>query len=182
MNAGRKGTIRTTEVAMKRRARALLLLSLLTCSVLAQSRSNVDLANAPVPAGTRHIQYGADPLQFGELRVPSARGPHPVAIVVHGGCWAAKLGSGEERLLAMGMMRPLAAALSDAGIAVWNIEYRRLGNSGGGWPGTFQDVGRAANFLRALAADNELDLTRVIGIGHSAGGHWVVKSDRAAIV
>src|SRR5262249_26915640 len=66
---------------------------------------------------------------------------------------------------------PLAAGLTDAGIATWNIEYRRVGNAGGGWPGTFQDVSRATDFLRTLARENSLDLTRVIAIGHSAGGH-----------
>jgi acetyl esterase len=67
-------------------------------------------------------------------------------------------------------MRPFAAALTDAGIATWNVEYRRLGNAGGGWPGTFHDVGQAADFLKTFADKNQLDLKRVIAIGHSAGG------------
>jgi acetyl esterase/lipase len=71
-------------------------------------------------------------------------------------------------------MRPLADALNDAGLATWNIEYRRLGHPGGGWPGTFQDVGRAADFLRTLAPKHQLDLTRVIAIGHSAGAHFAL--------
>jgi acetyl esterase/lipase len=71
----------------------------------------------------------------------------------------------------MDNMRPLAVALTGAGIAAWNIEYRRLGNDGGGWPGTFRDVADAADFLRTLARDHPLDLTRVMAIGHSAGGH-----------
>lgn len=151
-----------------------LLSLLLTCTVAAQTRGPLDLATAQVPRGARTISYGSDPLQFGELRVPSTRGPHPVAIVVHGGCWVAKLGNMDERAVALDNMRPLAAALTEAGMATWNVEYRRLGNAGGGWPGTFQDVGRAADFVRTLAASNELDLTRVIAIGHSAGGHLVM--------
>ncbi len=139
--------------------------------VAPQSRNPLELATAPVPAGARRFAYGTDPLQVGELRVPSTQGPHPVAIVVHGGCWLAKLGTMDERAVALDNMRPLAAALTDAGIATWNIEYRRLGNAGGGWPGTFQDVARAADFLRALAQEHQLDLTRIIAIGHSAGGH-----------
>jgi acetyl esterase/lipase len=71
----------------------------------------------------------------------------------------------------MDNMRPLAAALTEAGIATWNIEYRRLGNDGGGWPGTFRDVATGADFLRTFARDRQLDLTRVIAIGHSAGAH-----------
>jgi acetyl esterase/lipase len=60
--------------------------------------------------------------------------------------------------------------LNDAGIATWNIEYRRIGNPGGGWPGTFQDMAHAADFVRSLARENQLDLTRVIAIGHSVEG------------
>jgi len=154
------------------RLRTFLFLTLLTCGVLAQSRSPIDLANASVPADARRIAYGTDPLQFGELRVPATGGPHPIAIVIHGGCWVAKLGNLDERAVAMDMIRPVAAALTAAGIATWNVEYRRLGNPGGGWPGTFQDVAHAADFVRTLARDNRLlDLTRVIAIGHSAGGH-----------
>jgi len=151
-----------------------LFLLLVTAAASAQTRSPLDLANAQVPPGARRIAYGTDPLQFAELRVPSTKGPHPVAIVVHGGCWVAKLGNMEERAVAMDNMRPVAAALTDAGIATWNVEYRRLGNAGGGWPGTFQDVARAADFLRTLATANDLDLTRTVAIGHSAGGHLVM--------
>jgi acetyl esterase/lipase len=153
------------------KVRVLPFLLLLICTVAAQNRSPLDLANAPVPPGARRIAYGSDPLQFGELRLPSTKGPRPVAIVIHGGCWAAKLGNMDQRAVALDNMRPLAAALTDSGIATWNIEYRRLGHNGGGWPGTFHDVAKAADFLRTLARDNQLDLTRVISIGHSAGGH-----------
>jgi acetyl esterase/lipase len=142
--------------------------------VATQERGPLELATAAVPAGARRIAYGDDALQFGELRVPSTTGPHPVAIVIHGGCWLAKLGSLDPRAVALDNMRPLAAALTDAGIATWNVEYRRLGNPGGGWPGTFQDVARAADFVRTLAKDNDLDPTRAIAIGHSAGGHLVM--------
>jgi acetyl esterase/lipase len=148
---------------------------LLGCTISAQcSRNPVELANAPVPPGARRISYGADPLQFAELRVPSTKGPHPVAIVVHGGCWVARLRDLDPRAVAMDNMRPLAAALTDAGIATWNIEYRRLGNAGGGWPGTFRDVAAAADFLRTIARDEQLDLTRVVSIGHSAGAHLAI--------
>ena len=77
----------------------------------------------------------------------------------------------DAKAVAMDNMRPLAAALTEEGIATWNIEYRRLGNDGGGWPGTFRDVASAADLLRTLAREHALDLTRVIAIGHSAGGH-----------
>jgi len=151
--------------------RALAFIMLLSGAAYGQNRGPLDLATAPTPAGTTRIAYGNDPLQFGELRVPPTAGPHPVAIVIHGGCWLSKIGNMDERAVALDNMRPLFGALNDAGLATWNIEYRRVGHAGGGWPGTFQDVARAADFLRTLAAKHQLDLTRVISIGHSAGAH-----------
>jgi acetyl esterase/lipase len=143
----------------------------------------LDLANAAVPDGALRFTYGDNALQFGELRVPAGTGPHPVAVVVHGGCWVARLGSMDERAVAMDNMRPLAAALTGAGVATWNIEYRRLGHPGGGWPGTFIDVGRATDHLRMLARTHPLDLSRVVAIGHSAGAHlamWLAARPKIA--
>ena len=57
------------------------------------------------------------------------------------------------------------------GIAAWSIEYRRVGDAGGGWPGTFEDVAAGFDYLRVLGKDYPLDLTHVIVSGHSAGGH-----------
>jgi acetyl esterase/lipase len=151
-----------------------LFVLVVTCATAAQTRGPLDLANAPVAPGARRIAYGIDPLQFGELRVPSTKGPHPVAIVIHGGCWVARLGTMDARAVAIDNMRPLAAALTEAGIATWNVEYRRLGHPGGGWPGTFHDVARAADFLRTLAPEHDLDLARTIAVGHSAGGHFAM--------
>ena len=152
----------------------LLFASLAAVSLLAQDRGPFDLALAPVPPGALRLSYGTDPLQFGELRVPATKGPHPVAIVIHGGCWMAKLGTMDPRAVAIDNMRPLAHALTEAGIATWNIEYRRIGNPGGGWPGSFRDVAAAADFLKTIAANRQLDLNRVVSIGHSAGGHFAL--------
>jgi len=107
--------------------------------------------------------YGSDDLQHGELRLPPGPGPHPVAIVVHGGCWLSQSG--------LDHVRPLATALAEAGVATWTPEYRRLGDDGGGWPGTFLDVAHAADHLRTLARHHPLDLDWVVAVGHSAGGH-----------
>src|ERR1051325_10933097 len=107
---------------------------LLAVAVWAQERSPADLLKLPVAPGQR-IAYGTDQLQFGELRVPAGQGPHPVVVVVHGGCWVAKLGNLDERAVALDLVRPLAASLTEAGIATWNLEYRRLGKAGGGWAG-----------------------------------------------
>jgi acetyl esterase/lipase len=165
--------------------RYALLAALMCATGLAaqQNRSPVDLAMATVPPGAVRIPYGADPLQFGELRVPSGNGPHPVAIVVHGGCWASELGRMDPVGVSIANMRPLAAALTDAGVATWNIEYRRLGNAGGGWPGTYKDVAAAADALRGVARERGLDLKRAIAVGHSSGGHlalWLAARTKIA--
>ncbi len=124
-------------------------------------------------ADTR-IAYGADPLQFGELWLPQGRGPHPVAVLIHGGCWRADLPGLE-------LMDYMAADLRDRGYAVWNIEYRRIGHPGGGYPGTFQDVAGGLDHLRAIAPQYRLNLRRVVVSGHSAGGHlalWAASRNR----
>jgi acetyl esterase/lipase len=154
---------------MRHAAFSLLLLA----PVFAQERTPDDLLKLPVPNATR-IAYGTGTLQFGELRVPAGRGPHPVVIIVHGGCWVAKLGKLDDRAVALDLVRPIAADLTANGFATWNLEYRRLGNDGGGWPGTFQDIAAAADHLRQIAAKSQLDLTRVVAIGHSAGGHFAL--------
>jgi acetyl esterase/lipase len=162
-------------------ARTVIVALLAGCLLAAQGRGPVDLANAPVPPGARRIAYGPDAMHFGELRLPSSKGPHPIAVVVHGGCWVSKLGSFDPRAVALDNMRPMANALTEAGIATWNIEYRRIDQTGGGWPGTFRDVAAAADFLRTIAAREQLDLNRVIAIGHSAGGHlamWLAARQR----
>src|SRR5262245_10426401 len=109
------------------------------------------------------IPYGTDPFQFGELTIPSTTGLRPFAIVIHGGFWRAKYD--------LEYMRPACQSLADAGLAVWNLEYRRIGNPGGGWPGTLNDVATGARHLASIAARFQLDPSRLIALGHSAGGH-----------
>lgn len=120
------------------------------------------LLRPPPPADAR-IFYGSDLNNFGDLRLPQRAGPHPVAIVIHGGFWRSRYD--------LEHIGHLCAALTAHGIATWSIEYRRLGNPGGGWTGTFLDVVAAANHLRTIASQYQLDLKRVIVLGHSAGGH-----------
>ncbi len=109
------------------------------------------------------LAYDTGEFQFGELSLPNAPGPYPVAILIHGGYWRVRYG--------LDLMYGLAEDLAKRGIAAWNIEYRRVGNPGGGWPGTFLDVARAVDYLREIAVNYELELSRVVPIGHSAGGH-----------
>jgi len=120
------------------------------------------LAISPTPAD-HVIPYGENPLQFGQLRLPAGDRLFPVVIVVHGGCWLSEYD--------LQHISPLASALTREGFATWSLEYRRVGNEGGGWPETFRDVARGADHLRELAKTFPLDLSRVIATGHSAGGH-----------
>lgn len=150
-----------------------------------QSQSHPDPHPDVQPAVVR---YGAHPAQFFEVHRPAGDGPHPVVLLTHGGFW--RLPWGRE------LMRPLALDLVERGYAAVNVEYRRLGEDGGGWPGTCEDVAAA---LRALAGLGEgdvadradgsaggggdrggdagsglaaaLDLGRIGLVGHSAGGH-----------
>jgi dipeptidyl aminopeptidase/acylaminoacyl peptidase len=122
------------------------------------------------------IPYGTDPFQFGELTVPVSGGPHPVAIVIHGGFWRAKYD--------LAYIRPVCNALADRGIAAWNMEYRRIGNAGGGWRGTFDDVSAGADHLESIGSRYHLDLNRRIVMGHSAGGHlafWLAAEKRSFV-
>ncbi len=126
------------------------------------------------PAPTAKIAYGSAPSQYAELFVPAGDGPFPVAVLVHGGCWAIKFGGIEQ-------MRNLAGALAAQGIAVWNVEYRRADEEGGGYPGTYQDINGALELLGAHAARHQLDLGRIVAIGHSAGGQlvqWIAGRNR----
>jgi acetyl esterase/lipase len=110
--------------------------------------------------GVQH-RYGAHPRNLAELHRPAGDGPHPVAVLLHGGYWQPPW----TKLI----MRPLCLDLVRRGWAAWNVEYRRLGRDGGGWPMTFDDVARAIDHLAELA-DPRLDLERVTLVGHSAGG------------
>jgi acetyl esterase/lipase len=114
------------------------------------------------PMADARIAYGSDPNQFGELRLPKGPGPFPVAISIHGGFWRARYD--------LSHAGHLCAALTRKGIATWNLEYRRVGNSGGGWPATFEDILAGAKFLDGIAAKHNLDLKRTVVLGHSAGG------------
>lgn len=114
----------------------------------------------------RYAAPNADPRQnYGNLYLP--RGVHaprslPVVVLIHGGGW--------KNRSSAGYMAEVARALQAEGLAVWNVEYRRVG-SGGGWPTTFTDVGHAVDFVPTLAESAPaLDPSNVILVGHSAGG------------
>lgn len=97
-------------------------------------------------------------------------------MAIHGGYWRARYGKRLEKAVAVDLAR--------RGIAVWNIEYRRLGRGqGGGWPATFEDVAAAIDQLAELN-DPRLDLSDVTAFGHSAGGQlalWATSREQARV-
>ena len=123
------------------------------------------LTLAPPPADAR-LTYGSDPNQFLDLRLPSSkeksRQPYPLVINIHGGYWRAKYNLDHAGLL--------CAALTAKGLATANLEFRRVGNEGGGWPGTFADIRSAYRFLLQNASLHNFDPRRIVVMGHSAGG------------
>jgi acetyl esterase/lipase len=120
--------------------------------------------SGPAPSAT--FRYGAAPSQYAELFLPAGAGPFPVAVLVHGGCWTKEFGG-------IVQFRNMAGALAARGIAAWNVEYRRVDEDGGGYPGMYLDMNAALDALRQAARAHPLDLARVAAVGHSAGGQLV---------
>ncbi len=130
----------------------------------------MDIFNRTPPVADHRIHYGANQFQFGDLWLPLPRKTElqPVAVFYHGGWWQ----SGYNLAYA----GHLCAALKANGVAVWSLEYRRVGATGGGWPTTFQDAAAGFDYVAILAKSFPLDLSRVAAMGHSAGGHlafWI---------
>src|SRR5579872_6385906 len=125
-----------------------------------------DILTLPPPRADKRLSYGTDPNQFLDLRLPPPtgrnKGPHPLVINIHGGFWRAKYN--------LDHAGHLCAALTARGLATANLEYRRVGNDGGGWPGTFSDIRSAYHFLAQNAQEYNLDSRRIVVMGHSAGG------------
>ena len=116
----------------------------------------------------RTERYGELEGQEGDLYLP-ARLPSPVVCLLHGGFWRMPFGRDQ--------LDGIARDLASRGYAVWNLEYRRLGTPGGGWPGTFDDVVKGIEHLGCIAGQGvDLDLGRVAVVGHSAGGHLALWS------
>ena len=129
----------------------------LNCSVTSE-----DILKLPPPPADARISYGTDDNQFGEIRLPKTKGPFPLVMNIHGGFWRAKYD--------LTHAGHLCAALTAKGLATWNVAYRRVGDPGGGWPGTFEDIRNAYRFVPQLVKQYNLDSTKILVMGHSAGG------------
>jgi acetyl esterase/lipase len=153
-----------------------LLCATLTTTAIAAPMKLADYLALAGPAPTATYAYGKAPSQYAELFIPAGHGPFPVAVLVHGGCWTKDFGG-------IGQLRNMAGALATRGIAVWNVEYRRVDEDGGGYPGTYQDINAALDMLASQAPKQGLDLARIVAVGHSAGGQlvqWVAGRSRIA--
>jgi len=133
-----------------------------------------DLLERPRPQESAKIAYGDNALQVVDLWLPEGKGPHPTVLMVHGGCWQTEIA--DRRI-----MNWIADDLRKRGIAVWNIDYRGVDREGGGYPGTFLDAAAATDALRPHAAHYNLDISKLVAVGHSAGGHlalWLAGRNR----
>jgi acetyl esterase/lipase len=149
---------------MRRNRILAMTAALLAAPVVAGPMRWADLLDRPQPKPDATIAYGADPLQHVDLWLPKRAGAHPVVLMVHGGCWQTGIAKAD-------IMNWIADDLRRRGIAVWNVEYRGIDRPGGGYPGTFLDVARAADLLETDARKYHLRADRIVAVGHSAGGH-----------
>jgi len=138
-------------------------------------RNSADiLSDPPPPAAGARVVYGPEPLQFGDLRMPSGDGPFTLAVVLHGGYWQATY-----NLIHTGH---LCRTLADAGITSWNLEYCCVGVPDGGWPAAREDLERALTHLPRLPFEHD---GRTVLVGHSAGGQlalWAGKHAQLPVV
>jgi acetyl esterase/lipase len=128
-------------------------------------RMSEETLTLAAPAADRRVAYGADPNQFFDLRFPAtapSEAAFPFVINIHGGFWRARYD--------LAHAGHLCVALTQRGLVTANLEYRRVGNEGGGWPGTFSDISTAYEFLVEHAEEYNIDARRIVIMGHSAGG------------
>ncbi len=126
----------------------------------AENVSFADVLAVPFNQPNRTISYGPDQFQFGQLWLPATIPARASLVLIHGGCWLNQFDIRHSY--------GLSSALADAGFAVWSLEYRRTGDEGGAWPGTFEDIIAGINSLNNI---DEIESENLAFLGHSAGGH-----------
>ncbi|MFK7818967.1 MAG: alpha/beta fold hydrolase, partial [Planctomycetaceae bacterium] len=122
-----------------------------------------DLFGREKPKPDATISYGEHELQVVDVWKPAGQGSAPAIIMIHGGCWQTEIAERD-------IMNWIADDLRQHGVGVWNIEYRGVDRDGG-FPGTYEDVAKAADLFREKAVEFGFLTTKTIAIGHSAGGH-----------
>ncbi|MFC0227177.1 alpha/beta hydrolase family protein [Serratia aquatilis] len=166
---------KTTLVKTYRQIAVAMLLTLFqyVFSPLALAFNGMQLADYMKLKGSREpdavLHYGKESSQYAQLFLAHAEKKtalSPVVILIHGGCW-------DKSAQGIPQMGELAEAFSQHGIAVWNVEYHRINEEGGGYPKTYNDISSAIDMLKQSAQQYSLDLSRVVLVGHSVGGHLV---------
>ncbi|MDA8531098.1 alpha/beta fold hydrolase [Candidatus Poseidonia alphae] len=128
------------------------------------------------------MQWGAEEWQYADLYMPDDPSPFqrnvgvPCIMLLHGGFWKEKY--------TLDLMQPIAEDLAEAGVAVWNVEFKRWAEGDEGvWMDTLSDVLRAWGQLALLPG---IDITRSMVMGHSAGGQLALilaaKADRKPLL
>lgn len=147
--------------------RILVLGILLSSAASAQltniARTNVgfgDVLNLSFREADARHEYGTDQFQFAQLWQPVSGPARASLILIHGGCWLNQF----DIAYTYGM----STALANWGFEVWSLEYRRTGDAGGGWPGTYEDIIAGIN---SLAESGAISSENLAILGHSAGGH-----------
>jgi acetyl esterase/lipase len=128
-----------------------------------------EVLSRPATAPDLTVHYGALPDQVADVRLPSGAEPRPLVVVVHGGFWRAEFDRAHAG--------PQSVGLADAGYVVATVDYRRVAQPGGGWPGTFDDLAALTDVVPSLVATtlpDRVDTTRTVLVGHSAGGQLAV--------
>lgn len=131
-----------------------------TSALAAENVTFADVLAVPYKQSDRTLSYGSDQFQFGQLWLPANSPARASLVLIHGGCWLNQFD--------IGYSHGLSSALADAGYAVWSLEYRRTGDEGGAWPGTFDDIVAGIN---AISEIEGIDTENLAILGHSAGGH-----------
>ncbi len=133
-----------------------------------------DILNKSPPRADKRVHYGTSPQNIIDFRFPEGKGPFPVLLAIHGGFWLSTYD--------LTHMSHLCAAFTSKGLITCNLEYRRIGDPGGAWPGTFQDISQALDYIvDEMSTDPRFELDRSVALGFSAGGHlalWLAGRDK----
>lgn len=119
--------------------------------------------------------YGKHDKQFGDLYVPISDEPVPIIVVIHGGYWK------DKNTLDIYPTKSIVDEYKND-YAIWNLEYRGIPENGSiDLQEILSDIKSGFEYILNLTEYN-LDLNKVLLIGHSAGGHlmtWLLGEELA---